>query len=260
MKSILPESPKYGQEIIIIVSLVIVMGLMELVGWFGSIKPVAQALGLPLSVTQARIIKSVSGGVNYFSRSVLRPTEIRELEQNYAKALANLSELDQLRQENQILREMLENTDRTLETKIITAPIVSLSAPAVSAGEQEGIVPGSVVGAHGVLLGRVKEVSAHQSTVELFSGRSSAPVLVKTEDGAQGLVQGNGQQVILTQVPRDELISTGQRVVTLGQPGISAGLLIGTIGEIITKESSPVQSAIVNQLVSFYGVSIVEVW
>lgn len=260
MKLILPETPRYSRELLGILVFVIVISLMELVGWLGIIKPVVERVGLPLSQIHARVIGSVASSANYFGQAVLRTEQVRELERGYAIALAQLSELEQLRQENQILREMLENTDRTLETKRITAPIVSLSVPAISAGEQEGVVSGSMVGARGILLGRVKEVSMHQSTVELFSGPASAPVLVKTESGVQGLVQGNGQQVILTQIPREEAIAGGQRVITLGQPGISSGLLVGTVGEIITRDSAPVQSAVVNQPVSFYEVSIVEVW
>lgn len=260
MKLILHEKPKYFQEVIGIFALVILLGLMELVGWIRLINPPIQAVSLPLNQVYARAIGAISRSTSYLGRVLTSPEEMRQLEHNYAGALAGLSELDELRQENQILREMLENTDRTLETRIITAPIVSLSVPAVSAGEHEGVLVGSMVGARGVLLGRVKEVSTHQSTVDLFSGVTSAPVLVRTESGVQGMIQGNGQQVILTQIPREAEIESGQRVVTLGQPGISSGLLIGTIGENITEESAPVQSAIVNQHISFYEISVVEVW
>jgi cell shape-determining protein MreC len=260
MKTILRKSPQYFQEIMGVLALVIVMSLMELVGWLSSIKPVVELLLLPASRTFSTLIIGSTTPAIHFGQMISRPNQLRELEQSYAVALSQLSELDQLRRENLALREMLENTDRTLTKKLITAPIVSLSVPAIAAGQQDGVLPGSQIGARGVLLGVVQEVSVHQSTVKLLSGHDSAPVLVQTEKGVQGLVEGNGQEVILTQIPREEVIASGQRVVTLGQPGIAGGLLVGTIGEIITSDSAPVQSAIVNQLVSFYELSIVEVW
>lgn len=260
MKSILTQSPRYYQEFLGIVVLAIIIGLMELVGWLGFLRPAVEVVGLPVSQVYTRAIGSVLSTGKYLDLAMLKPAEVRELEHNYARVLSQLNELEQLRQENQILREILENTDRTLEKKQVTTPIVSLSLPTIAIGQKDGVSIGVMVGARGVLLGRIKEVSDRQSTVELFSSYDSQPLLVKTETGTQGIVQGDGQQVILTQVPREETLASGQRVITVGQPGISSGLLVGTVGELVTKSSDPFQSAVVNQPVSFYDSTIVEVW
>ena len=51
----------------------------------------------------------------------------------------------------------------------------------------------------------------------------------------------------------------GERVLTLGQPGVPSNLYVGSIQNLLTKSADPVQSAVLEQYVSFYEASLVEV-
>lgn len=260
MKSIIPETPNYAKELVVVIFLSVLFGMVELVGWYRPIRGVIEFIGVPINSAQVRFVQAIATPGQYLVQSFNQAEKTKQLEENYAAALSQLSELEKLRQENQALRSLLENSDRTLESRKITSPLISLSKPTIAAGVSEGVAVGNMVTARGVLLGLVEEVSEHQSSVALLSGRESSPVLAETEGNIQGIIEGNGRRVIFTQVPRDYELEVGQRVVTLGQPGIPSGIFIGTIEEVITNQAAPVHSAILSQQVSFYQMPVVEVW
>lgn len=260
MKSIVPESPKYLREVAVTVSLILLLGLVELVGWFRPVRAAVELSTAPIAQVQIRLIHAITVPGNYVGQVITQSQKVRQLEHNYAAVLAQLSELEQLRRENQALRELLENSDRTLELRQVAAPIVSLSVPTIAAGADEGVQLGAMITARGVLLGSVSEVMVHQASVSLLTNFGASPVLAESDSGVQGLVKGDGKRVLFTEIPRESELTVGQRVVSLGQPGISHGLFIGTITEIITEQAAPVHTAVLDQHISFYEVPIVEVW
>jgi len=138
--------------------------------------------------------------------------------------------------------------------------VVSLAYPAVAAGSQSGVRQGEMVTFQNTLLGVITQVSEHQSRVALLTRKDSVPILAKTSSGMQGIVTGNGKQVILTEVPHGIELNKDERVVTVGQEGIRRDVLIGVIGAVITRPSAPTQTAIVQQQVSFFDAPAVEIW
>ena len=184
---------------------------------------------------------------------------LEDLEYRYREAAVKLSALESLEGENQELRRLLENTDRKLESSLISRPIVAFSKPVVALGSQDGVKAGSMVLGQGVLLGIVSEVSTQQAEVLLLKEMMQTGVLAKTETGVEGLVRGDGREILLTQVDSDADLLPGQRVVSLGQEGIRQGVLIGQIATV--KEQDPAaatQVAIIEQLFSFYELALVE--
>ncbi len=245
---------------VILFALIVFLGLMEYVGWFNPLRAAVEKQLQPLLAFEVEAVRLVQRPARAFSRSFERAEHQVELEKRYTLALSELSELQYLRKENEALRALLENTNRTLGERRVAAPVVSLSYPAVSAGEEEGIIEGSMVTYQDTLLGVVREVSPHQSRVSLLVSRDSVPVLATTDSGVQGLIRGDGKRTLLTEVPREAALTVGEKVVTLGQQGIRRQVFIGTISRIDTRASAPTQTAVVEQLVSFYEAPIVEVW
>lgn len=260
MKSIVPESPHHLQEAGLVIVLVLLLGLAELVGWFTPIRAAIEVVSAPIAHFQVQVVHVATVPGRYIGQVVRQSQRVRELEHNYAAVLAQLSELEHLRRENQALRELLENSDRTLQERQVAAPIISLALPTVAAGSAQGVQAGAVITSRGVLLGTVSEVSIHQSSVTLLTGYSTTAVLAESDTGVQGLVKGDGKRILFTEVPREAELRPGQRVVSLGQQGITKGLFIGTVSELITDQAAPVQTAVLNQHISFYEVPVVEVW
>lgn len=185
--------------------------------------------------------------------------KIQDLELRLAESSVKLGELEHLRKENEELRYLLENTDRTAEKVSLVAPVMSLARPALAGGSQQGIEQGSLIFARDTLLGRVSEVGDFSSRVVLLSEKESRSLLAKSEAGDQGVVRGDGQRVLFTEVPLDQPLQVGERVETAGQSDFPAGLFIGRISQIWTKPGDSVQTAVVEQYVSFYEASLVEV-
>lgn len=184
---------------------------------------------------------------------------IRDLELQYAQSLAQITELEQLRQENQSLRALLGSSTTLQDRGVIASPIIAYGRPLMAAGSQEGIQPGMMVLVADTLIGVVTEVSTTQSQVALLHQETAPQVLAKTEAGVTGIIRGNGQRVIMTEVPIEQTVSVGQRVVTQGQDGIAPNVVIGTVAEVRAEPTSAVQALVIEQIVSFYETSILEV-
>jgi cell shape-determining protein MreC len=102
-------------------------------------------------------------------------------------------------------------------------------------------------------------VAVNQSEIGLLSQESGPTILAKTESGVQGLIRGDGKRVLLTEIPVDVTLNVGERIVTQGQEGVAPNMFIGRISAVRNDPASAVQTALIEQLVSFYEASIVEV-
>ncbi len=248
------------KEFAIVVLLAVLLGLAEFVGWTRVISAQVEAVLNPIQAFETQLVRAFSQPARSFFTGYHSAEELRELKIRYAAQIAELDELDRLRRENTQLRQMLENPERPSEDVKIAAPVVSLAYPAVAAGSQNGVNQGEMVTFQNTLLGVVTQVSQHQSRIALLTRKDSVPVLAKTNSGVQGIVTGNGKQVILTEVPHGLILNKGERVVTVGQEGIRRDVLIGVIGEVMTRPSAPTQTAVVQQQLSFFDVPAVEIW
>jgi cell shape-determining protein MreC len=142
---------------------------------------------------------------------------------------------------------------------VIVAPVISYGQPSISAGQTDGVKIGQPVLVAEMLVGLIKSTSTHQSTVDLLFQNTTSPILVKTESGVEGLVMGNGRDILLTEIPKEAEISIDELIVTVGQKQIRPQLVIGRIQQLIDQPSSPIRQAIIHQEISFYEALIVEV-
>jgi len=194
----------------------------------------------------------------FFRSKIELQTTIRDLQQKYAQALVELAQLESLKKENKQLKELVTVIDDSKQVRI-TTPLVSYAQPSIVGGIQEGIKQGSVVVWSGQLFGVVTEVGHGISRVSLLQDTSSPRVLVKTETGVQGILHGTGKVIELTHVPVTEQLKVEQRVLTIGQEGIPAGLLVGIISQVKIDPADPIQSALISQPMSFFEQDVVEI-
>jgi cell shape-determining protein MreC len=225
----------------------------------------AERLTNPILVAFTGVAETVASPLMTRQASSQSGAYVRDLERRHALVLAQLSELDQLKEENQALKSLLGSSGvggsgALLERRSIAVPLSSLVAPMVAAGFEDGVAVGSVVTAEMTLVGIVREVSARQARVDLLTSPLERPILARTESGAQGLVVGDGRRILLTEVSRQAELNPGERVVTVGQEGIGRNILIGTIRSVENRPSAPTQTAFIDQYISFYEAVIVEIW
>lgn len=254
------KSLHFYQETLCVIAIGVVLLLSERVGWSKTFTTTLQKVVAPFSSSIASFVFYVEQPLFALNHMYASSAELAVVKTKYAESLAQLTELDRLRQENKQLRRMMENRHLSLTQRIIAAPVVSYAYPAIAAGSSQSVKDGSLVIVADTLLGRVSEVSVEESRVELLSSREALPVLVQTESGLQGLVRGTGRGVVLTQLPPDAVIKQGERVSTLGQPGIKPGIFVGVISADQVEATAPIKTVPLDQLVSFYTTPLVEIW
>lgn len=245
-----------------VIGTVVIWFLLVFSEFLGLTQPLSgliQKLFNPLEHGTAQLLLQIKIGLWQIPEAWQAEQALVGLRQERAQLLAEVIRLQSIEAENKSLRQMLQNSDRTLTKSIITAPIISFAQPALAVGSQAGVQPGMMVLANEELLGFVTEVGANQAAVTLLSQATTQPVLAQTEAGVTGLVRGNDHQLALTEVPPDVTVKVGEKVSTVGQAGVSPRLFIGTVSKVETPPAAATQIIWLQQPTSFFGVAVVEV-
>lgn len=244
---------------LIFVALFLIIFLMERVGWAEFFKRSTITALQPFQFFSMQLVKGAELPFQLVELQKTKAEDLVALRRSHAETLAKLSELEALQKENATLRGLIDTQGPVVKKKVLAVPITSYSLTAIARGSSSGIQPGALVLVADTLLGRVTEVEENQSFVTLFSDPASQPVLVQTEAGIQGVLIGTGKHSKLTQLPTQTEIKKGDRVVSVGQPGIPQGLFIGIVSSVEQSATAPMQTASIDQLNSFYTSSLVEV-
>lgn len=241
------------------IALGILLALGEFVGVLQPVQSLLERAAQPLQHTSLKVVQMIAEPAYYGLSLQKTQRRVQELEQRYAEASAQLSELDRLKSENESLRNMINASDIQLQQRKITAPILSYGNPLIAGGRAIGIVPGQLVLVDQTLVGLVGDVSESQSTVKLLFQESSQPLVATTESGVQGLIIGDGRRVLLTEIPIEAEVKEGQRVLTMGQVGIARDMYVGRVISVKADPQSSVQTATLDQGVSFYEANLLEI-
>lgn len=163
-------------------------------------------------------------------------------------------ELAQLRQENYLLKQALSQRDQLKEKRILSHPYQLIAADGSSS-----LRLGSMVSSSGVLLGTISQSSAYAGRIKLLRETTTQPILVITDSGLQGIIRGDGKNILLTEVPHKLKLAVGEKLTTVGQIEIAPGMLVGFIEKVVGEPSDPAQTAVVKQPVEFRQLETVEI-
>ena len=253
------EPSKWRKQLLLYVSCLLLIGFVEFIGIFKIIRKTGEKVIAPILEIDRKIVSVVNEPLWRLKNAYRASYRVKELQQEYSQCLAEAVKIDYLEKENQMLRKIINDSRDQLDELTVTTPILSLAVPAIAGGENHNYVSGSMVTANGTLLGVIDKVSASYSLLTLLSSKKMSPVLVETETGLKGLVVGDGKRVLLTELPIDEKVSVGEKVYTLGQPGIKSKILVGVVSQVMKDSAASIQTAVIEQYVDFYQQSIVEV-
>ncbi len=235
--------------------------LFEFLGLFSPLRATVQEYSMPLLEGVSRVFVMVGSPLSYLRNFYDTKARIADLELRYSEASVHLAELDSLRKENQELKKFLgEEGVQPGGTGYIGRPIVSFGVPTVALKEGESVISGSGVLVQGVLVGRVSRHSSSLAEVKLLSNSGSSPLLVQTDRGETGLVIGTGVEVLLTQLTSTADVRTGDKILTIAQEQIPAGILVGRVGESRVLPQSAVKTVVVEQYVSFLESFVAYIW
>jgi len=175
--------------------------------------------------------------------------ENEELKLKNQELLAKISELENLKTENEFLRNALglglEKEFNLLMAKVISKDI-SQDVIEINKGSKDGISKDMpLITNKKVLVGKVVEVYDNFSKVMLISDKNSSFSAEISGKDITGIVKGNGNyNIFLDLVPKEKEIEKGDVLTTSVLGGISPeGLLIGTIKEIKKSDIESFQQA-----------------
>jgi len=235
------------------------VGVIEFFGLLQPLRRLSEWLLVPVMSVSGQVVQDLELPYFVVHQSFQNYIYIQDIESRYAETTAQLGELNALKKENEELRQLMEKQTKSETVKPVIAPILAYSQPYIGKGQREGVHPGDLVLIAQTLVGRVDEVSDSQSVMTLLTSTTSLPILVQTESGVNGVLMGDGTQLFMKEIPQDASIHAGERVVTLGQAEVPAGLSVGRIQSVSRSAVNSSQVAVIDQVISFYQSHIVEV-
>jgi len=246
------------KELVIFFILALFFFFFELVGWFKPLKVWGDRQLVFLLHQQVLLVNRMRQPYEFVTFLFSKYRYTKQLEVKYSQVQAELSELHSLKKEVLEFKEILGKGE-DVRNSIVTVPVVSLAYPAVGVGSRDGVRDKAMVLSSGVLLGTVYDVGESDAKVSLLTQARKDRVLVETEGGVQGVLEGTGKSILLTQVPRGKELKQLERVVAIGQEGITKGTYIGTIRLLDNNPADPTQTAVIDQGVGFYSSVLVEI-
>lgn len=254
--------------------LILVFILFLFLHFFQILRPVENVV---LTFANNIKVKLYSSGVfleSYFKEEedVDLKKELKILQIDNIKLLAENAKMHNLQAENDDLRKLLDFTENK-EYSYIIANVVSKNLLLnvheqnnnliINKGLQDGVEEGlAVINSEGVVVGKILEVKEMSSLLVLTSNNECRyAAMIQNGSGVSGIMEGRlGLTMSINFIPQTESIKSGDFVVTSGlEQKIPAGLLLGTVVE-VKKESNEIwQSAVVDPIVNLDNLKIVSI-
>lgn len=176
-------------------------------------------------------------------------TENENLKRQINDLMAQVSELDAIKKENDFLRQGLNlELDKDFDLKLadIVARDVVQDAIIIDKGSNDLVQEGMpVITSERALVGRVNKTYSNYSEVTLVTAKDFSFDVKIGDDGIDGLVKGGGaDKAIVDLVPKDRELKEGSAVSTSQLGGIfPGGLLVGTVSGVDNSDVNTFQSA-----------------
>ena len=255
--------------IFLVIALVILGGLAAFTaGNRAAVTWVEDAINTVAQPIQRFSVRASNGIIEFFER-VFKTSDVdRENEQlkvRIAQYEIMENELDNLRQENQRLKELLNYADTVEDYQRVTAPVIGRSQGiwfnqfTVGAGRNQGVEEDMAVINGAGLVGRVTSVSANSCKVTaIIDSTSDVSVIVeRTRDYGfvRGLLEAGGgdDTMELYFLPMGNDLVPGDVLVTSGADGIfPRALSVGSVLEVSrSSENAEDRDALVSPTVDF---------
>lgn len=195
------------------------------------------------------------------------------LKEKIAQYKGLIYEVQEIKEENDELRNTLEITESIRDYEPIQASVVSRSPErwveqiTINKGKQDGIKTNmAVITAEG-MIGKIQIPSQYTSTVQLLTGfdqfnRISATISREKDKGKDifGMIEGFDEKSnsLLFKIieESDKELKEGELVVSSGMGGVfPAGLPIGTVKEVISDQYGLTRTALVKPAANMYEIN-----
>lgn len=228
-------------------------------GFFDPLRGVFLTIASPFQ----KIFYGSSQKVGELSAFLVSISEIKKDNANLSKEnnflAGEVARLKQVEKENVMLREQLELLPRG-KFSLIGGFVIgqdpqgSESWIIFDKGQKDGVLPDmAVIVSNGILVGKVAEVYASSSKINLLSNPNNFINVVDVETGAKGIARGEyGLGLVMDMVTQSEALNIGDTIITSGLGGnIPRGLLVGKVKEVKISDDRLFQKAVVVSRIKF---------
>lgn len=200
----------------------------------------ARSLTLAAAAPIARVGTAVTGPVraagDFVADLGASRKRLKALEAQNAELRSRLAALEEARQENERLKELVafaeERAMATLGARVIGRPVSAWEGVIIiDRGSADGVEPGMPVIAAQGLVGQVAAVSARSATVRLLTDQQSGVAAMVQSSRVLGVVRGSISGTLsLDFVERSQMPQVGDVVITSGLGGVyPKGIVIGDV-------------------------------
>lgn len=220
-----------------------------------------------------RISYSIGGNISTLFQNlplISQNQNIKKLQEENMLLASKIIDRQKLERENQALLDQFQ-TAKPKSYILLPAKVLGMlnfipnisnpSSLILDKGEIDGVKVGDAVVFKNNLVGKVVQVTAYLSKVDVVNNSSSS-FTARTEKGALGLIKGLGDLMILDNVLMSDAFSKDDIVMTMPNQnmdgaGVPSDLVVGKIISIDKNPSAVFQRAEVKSLLDFYSLSTV---
>lgn len=231
---------------------------------FSWIENAVSAVANPVQTFAANVSNGIIGFVERLFNTTDADQENEQLKIRIAQLEQTLAEYEQIKSENDRLKELLNYSEKDGEWEIVTCKVIGKSQGiwfdvfTVNAGRNHGVKKDMpVVNASG-LVGRVTDVGATTCKITaIVDARMNTSVMVeRTRDVCmvRGTMEaGNDRNELeLYYLPSGSDLVPGDKIITNGLGGIfPRGITVGTVTEVTRQSSGNDTNAIITPAVDF---------
>ncbi len=237
------RSVSWTRTLYLFVALVIVSLALILLSQGQHLQPVETAASQVLTPIQSAVhdaTTTVGGWIDTLRRMKGLEQENKQLRAALDSVTAENTQLQQLKRENDTLRQMLKFQAEKSDIQAVQAAVIGgdptsdMQILTIDKGTQDKITAGmAVVSPGGILVGQTKDVKANRATILLITDLSSSIAVATQRTLVPGVLEGRWQKqgrLLMTHIPRDEQVQNGDILLTTGVGGIfPRGLIAGQV-------------------------------
>lgn len=243
-------------------------GLLAALALAGILGPVEAVVAAPLNSLSGaftRLSVSFNQAVDEFNNLGQLRERIAELEEQLARGQIELLQLREAASDYNRLVNLLAYTSALENQEFLTADVIGVDQTGIvrnviiNRGTRDGVALGMPVTTDLGLVGRISDVSANASQVQLITDENSAVSSRLQETRAEGSIVGQASGVLrLTFVDLDEQILQGDLVITSGLGGnFPPDIVVGQVTSVRQFEFELFQEAQVRSLIDFQTLELV---
>lgn len=253
--------------IFITIAIIILLIFFHQIKLLSPLENFFQKIFLPIQSKTYQIANKIQEKTNFLSSRKKIMEENKKLKQEILKLIIKKSQLEELSQENEILRKELnfikKNNLSFVETQIIGEKNdLGFQTFIIDKGEINGLIEGLPVTTQGFLIGKIIKVDKYTAQVlPIIESHSLIAAVIQNYPKTSGLVKGEfNLSLIMELIPQDIKIKVGDLVITSGlENNIPRGLVIGQIEKIINQPEELYQKAQINSPISFKSLNFLTV-